>query len=383
MTLPALPDVLPAGAGKMPAPEWLRPLRDWPAAALQVLAREPAVVRVVIAQARGSVPRDAGVCMLVSASALLGTIGGGQLEWQAVTAARALLDPAREPATLQHFTLATDLGQCCGGVVDVWMERYTHATRGALREAQAASARGAAVWRSTRRAALLEHQVLSEASASPEVAALLRAPRAGAVAQLSVAPEGGVTLLERLDEILPALWIYGAGHVGQALARIATELPVRLTWIDSRRELLPPVHGREVTVLEIADPAPSVATAPPGTYFVVLTHSHSLDYQLCREILRRADQAWIGVIGSRSKAARFRSRLLREGLSPAAVARLVCPMGVPGIHSKWPAAIAVSIATQLLAAMNRPGEPGGALARPTDCGRAECSTCQPHGLMPG
>ena len=116
--------------------------------------------------------------------------------------------------------------------------------------------------------------------------------------------------------------------------------------------------GREVTVLEIADPARVWPRAPAGTYFVVLTHSHSLDYQLCREILRRADQAWIGVIGSRSKAARFRSRLLREGFSPAAVARLVCPMGVPGISSKWPAAIAVSVATQLLAADER-GERGG------------------------
>jgi xanthine dehydrogenase accessory factor len=312
----------------------------------------------------------------------LGTIGGGQLEWQAVAAARALLDPAREPAQLQHFTLATDLGQCCGGVVDVWLERYTHESRGPLRRAQAASARGAALWRGALRGAVLEHEVLIEADAAAHAAALLRAPRAAAVPQLSVEADGQVVLLERLDEILPALWIYGAGHVGQALARIAADLPVRLTWIDPRGALLPAVHGREATVLEIADPAPSVARAPAGTYFVVLTHSHSLDYQLCREILKRADQAWIGVIGSRSKAARFRSRLLREGFSAAAVAQLVCPMGVPGIASKWPAAIAVSVATQLLAAMSRPVEPIAATPQTADCGRSECSTCQPRSGVP-
>jgi len=387
MKLPALPEAPPERMAETPAPAWLKPLRDWPAAALELLDREPTVVRVVIAQARGSVPRDAGVSMLVSGAGLLGTIGGGQLEWQAVAAARALLDPAREAATLQHFTLATDLGQCCGGVVDVWMERYTRENLGALRRAQAASGRGAALWCSAMHGATLRHEVLVDGSALPEALALLGAPRAKAVPQLSVEADGQVRLLERLDEILPALWIYGAGHVGQALARIAAELPVRLTWIDPRPELLPAVPGREVTVLEIAEPVQSVARAPAGTYFVVLTHSHSLDYQLCREILRRADQAWIGVIGSKSKAACFRSRLLRDGFSPAAVAQLVCPMGVAGIASKWPAAIAVSVATQLLASMSRAGEPGEAIApveaRPAaDCGRSECATCHPQSTVP-
>jgi len=223
---------------------------------------------------------------------------------------------------------------------------------------------------------------VTEAGASPAASALLRAPRAATVPQLTVEPDGQVTLLERLDEILPSLWIYGAGHVGQALARIATELPVRLTWIDPRRELLPRTLPEAVTVLHVADPAQTVVTAPPGTYFVVLTHSHSLDYQLCRDILRRADHAWLGVIGSRSKAARFRSRLLRDGFSAAAVARLVSPMGLPGIQSKWPAAIAVSIATQLLETMSRPAEPLPDPPAAADCGRSACSTCQPHSLVP-
>jgi xanthine dehydrogenase accessory factor len=381
MTPPALPESILENTAA-PAPEWLKPLRDWPAAALQLLERESAVVRVVIAQARGSVPRDAGVCMLVSERGLLGTIGGGQLEWQAVAAARALLDPAREAACLQHFTLATDLGQCCGGVVDVWLERYTQQTLPALRRAQAASERCAALWRSQLSAGRIRHEVLIDGGSLPEAGVLLRAARARAVPHLSVASDGQVSLLERLDEILPALWIYGAGHVGQALARIASELPVRLTWIDPRRELLPRALPEAVTALHVADPAQTVAAAPAGTYFVVLTHSHSLDYQLCRDILRRADQAWLGVIGSKSKAARFRSRLMREGFSAAAVAQVVCPMGLAGIQSKWPAAIAVSVATQLLGAMSRLQEPAHPSPVAPDCGRSECSTCQPHATVP-
>jgi xanthine dehydrogenase accessory factor len=356
---------------------WLKPLRSWPEAAAQLLASEPAVVRVLVAQARGSVPRDAGICMLVSATRLLGTVGGGQLEWQAVAAARELLAQGREAASLQHFTLATDLGQCCGGVVDVWMECFTLASRTLLHKAHAASLRGAAVWRSALEGATVAHEVVLDSSQRPEVAQLLAAERSAAIPQLSVEPDGRITLLERLDEMLPALWIFGAGHVGQALARIAVELPVCLTWIDPRQELLPRPLPARVRVLQVADPAETVAAAPPGTFFVVLTHSHSLDYQLCREILRRADQAWVGVIGSKSKAARFRSRLLREGFDPATVAQLVCPMGLPNIKSKWPSVIAVSVATQLLASMNPSDAPNASGERPADCGRSECATCQP------
>jgi xanthine dehydrogenase accessory factor len=382
MTVPSPRDPLIDERPVQVAGAWLKPLRSWPGAAVQLLATEGAVVRVVVAQARGSVPRDAGICMLVGAKRLLGTIGGGQLEWQAVAAARELLGRGGEAASLEHFTLATDLGQCCGGVVDVWMECYTAASQAMLGRAQAASERGAAIWRSALAGSTIEHEVVVETSQRPEAARLLAIERSAAFPQLSVEPDGRVTLLERLDEVLPALWIYGAGHVGQALARIAADLPVRLTWIDPRQELLPRPLPGEVSVLQVADPAGTVPSAPAGTYFVVLTHSHTLDYQLCREILRRADQAWVGVIGSRSKAAKFRARLLREGFAAEAVAQLVCPMGLPNIKSKWPSVIAVSVATQLLQAMHAPDAATASGGKNTDCARSECATCQPVNRMP-
>ncbi len=148
---------------------------------------------------------------------------------------------------------------------------------------------------------------------------------------------GIITLRERLDRPLPSIWLYGAGHVGQAVARVLAALPIQLTWIDSRAELLPSDISPSVNAQVADDPVATVADAPPGTRFVVMTHSHALDYQLCKAVLDRSDQAWLGLIGSTSKSVRFRSRLLDDGVSQDRVASLVCPIGVTGIESKLPA----------------------------------------------
>jgi xanthine dehydrogenase accessory protein XdhC len=181
-----------------------------------------------------------------------------------------------------------------------------------------------------------------------EVDALLRLPRLRARPRVLRATSGELTLLERLDDALPALWLYGAGHVGQALTRILTDLPLRLTWIDSRAELFPASVASGVRLRCDADSLATVAEAPAEAHFLVMTHSHALDYELVRAILRRNDFASLGLIGSQSKAARFRSRLSRDGIARDRIARLVCPIGVPGIESKWPAAIAVGVAAQVM-----------------------------------
>jgi xanthine dehydrogenase accessory factor len=103
-----------------------------------------------------------------------------------------------------------------------------------------------------------------------------------------------------------------------------------------------------VTTQACDTPTNLVDTAPPGTHYVVLTHDHALDYELCRLVLARVDAGWLGLIGSASKSARFRSRLLRDGISRERLSALNCPIGVDGIASKLPAAIAIAIAAQLL-----------------------------------
>jgi xanthine dehydrogenase accessory factor len=384
MSWPATPHSRSAALSAAPQSEWLKPLRDWPRSLLRALQREPVIVRIVVTQVLGSAPREAGVCMLVGREQFQGTIGGGQLEWQALAAARALLAGGAPAALIHRLVLGADLGQCCGGVVELWMERYTRADRAVLRGACNAARWGAAVLVSTITARGVERQIVSESASNAPADQLLQAPRAQATPRVMGTGTGAdrTTLLERLDEALPALWLYGAGHVGQALVRIVAELPLRLTWIDTRAELFPTQIPDSVRIVHAPDPLPSVAAAPAGARFLVLTHSHALDYALCRAILERGDFASLGLIGSKSKAARFRSRLAREGVPPAAIARLQCPIGVGGVTSKWPAAIAVAVAFQLLrqiSAVDAEQAPGGPAPAATDCAGGPCADCKSPG----
>jgi xanthine dehydrogenase accessory factor len=323
---------------------WLAPLSGhWIDAARAHLSRNAAVVRVTVTALRGSAPREPGASLLVGALGTVGTIGGGRLEWHATSLARQLLLESRAaPVRITELVLGPELGQCCGGRVELWLERLTRADLPWLNDAanRMREGRGAAdIWviASTIAGTLVTHQ-------------LLRRPFAGASAvELGRDADGRMRLLELLRRRRPDLWIFGAGHVGQALVRLLGELGLfEITWIDSRAELLPGCLPDGIKAEACTAPTDRVAGAPAGTRFVVLTHDHALDYELCRLILARGDSSWLGLIGSASKSARFRSRLLRDGLPRETVSRLTCPIGVPGISSKLPSAIAIAIAAQLL-----------------------------------
>lgn len=352
---------------------WLAPLTHWPRAVLAALQREPAMVRVLVATVRGSAPREAGACMLVGRDGLRGTIGGGYLEWEAQRLALAMLTSGDAPSVqLRKLILGAELGQCCGGVVELWLERFVAADEAALREAAA----GSCYWRSRLKPdGEVEREVAryplsswerggSEGRAQPKSlnSERERNPSSPAARGKPPAPEGegcqparltrnddgSWTLLENLGSGALPVHLYGAGHVGQALVPVLAGLPYAVRWIDARAELLPADVPDNITPLCTAFPLQTVREAAPGTHYIVMTHDHALDYALCRAILERGDAAFVGVIGSHSKGARFRSRLARDGLSAAQIAPLVCPIGVAGISSKLPAAIAVGIAAQLL-----------------------------------
>ena len=322
--------------------------------------------------------------MLVGPSELVGTIGGGEMEWQALAAARALLAQPAVPARTQRMVLGADLGQCCGGVVELWLERYTRADLTVLRAAGEAARRGPVLLRSRLAGSHIERELIGDAGLGSEADGMLRSRRALATPRLHCDAADQISLLERLDDDLPPLWLFGAGYVGQALARIATELPLRLTWIDSRAELFPVQTDQSIQILCSADPVASLAAAPSAACYIVLTHSHPLDYRLCRAILARGDFAWLGLIGSTSKAARFRSRLRRDGVPAERIARLVCPIGLAGIVSKWPAAIAVGVAAQLMQQISAgAGAGAGVVAREhaalasdvAPCAQGSCDSC--------
>lgn len=337
---------------------------DWAATLIELLRHERAVVRVVVAEARGSTPRETGAFMLIGESLCVGTIGGGRLEWDAIAAARELLVDGSTAAQLRKSVLGTDLGQCCGGVVSTWLDRFTRADLGLLRAAADAGAKGPTLLVSTLRQGHVERRLLP---APDDEVQEFRVPMV-----LREDASGQLAFREPLGSQFPAVWLYGAGHVGQAVARILLELPLRMTWIDSRPEL------RAVAGVRYEpDPVASVSEAPVGAYFLVMTHSHPLDFQLCHEVLQRNDFAWLGLIGSQSKAARFRSRLRRAGLDAKALARLVCPIGIEGIRGKWPAIIAVAVAAQIMREVSAAATPSPAhVTFPLDpCTREDCSTC--------
>ena len=138
--------------------------------------------------------------------------------------------------------------------------------------------------------------------------------------------------------------LFGAGHVGKEVARILERLPCRLTWIDPRPDAFPPRVGANVKISIEEEPAWMVDEAPPGAFYLVMTHSHALDLEIVERILRRNDVAFCGLIGSQTKAAKFRARLERRDVSTQ---KLVCPIGVVKA-GKHPAEIAVSAVAQLL-----------------------------------
>lgn len=347
---------------------WLAPLRNWAATAARSLQTESAVVRVVIASVRGSSPREVSTSMLVERHQIVGTIGGGQLEWSAIAAARSMLAQSNAPSVqLQKLILGPQLSQCCGGAVQLWLERYTSADVPLLNAAAAAATHGPAVLSATITGAAVERRIIRSAA---QLGSGLRT-------RLTV-HDGLTTLEERLDETQPHVWLYGAGHVGQALARVLATLPLQLTWIDSRPELLPNDLAESARTVLSNDPVATVRDAPRDTRFVVMTHSHPLDYALCKSVLERNDQAWLGVIGSKSKSVRFRSRLLSDGLGREQTDRLVCPIGVDGIDSKLPAVIAISVASQLLQTFAAAARPISTEAH--DCTTGGCKTCA---LSPG
>jgi xanthine dehydrogenase accessory factor len=337
----------------------------WLPSVIERLAQVPAVVRIVVAQVQGSTPREPGAYMLLDAAGVTGTIGGGRLEWEAVGAAQELLQRGECAARLMNRVLGVDLGQCCGGVVAVWLECFPQASRPEL-EALAGQMTSAPAVLST---------VVTAAGVRRSLS-----PGEGMVTPRVLTTAGEVAFLERLDEEYPGVWLYGAGHVGQSLAGMLVQLPLRLQWLDSRLGQFPPGAMDYSRVLSEPELVSTVAEAPAGTFFVVMTHDHALDYELCRAVLMRADAGWLGLIGSQSKAARFRSRLRRAGVGEQAIERMVCPIGVAGVKSKWPAAIAVAIAAQLMQLLSHAaqGDPGAQAAHGGDdsCAAGDCGSCR-------
>jgi xanthine dehydrogenase accessory factor len=309
----------------------------WVRSAYAAVRRGERLAMVSVVGARGSTPRESGARMLVWADRFEGTIGGGALEHQALDQARRLLahGGCRRHA-LQDYPLGPMLGQCCGGHVRLLLEIVDPASQAWLGPAETARAGGRPF----------------HLTASFHDGALARTVEA--VPPL-VAPDGPRVplsevriLSEMFTPAQPRLVIFGAGHIGQAVARAFAPLPFDLDWLASREDLRPEAGGTQATILSEDELEGCVEAAPPGTLFAIFTHSHELDYRLTRAVLAKGDFGYLGLIGSRTKRARFESRLTADGFTADHLARLTCPLGVRTLKSKAPAVIAISLAAELL-----------------------------------
>jgi xanthine dehydrogenase accessory factor len=286
-----------------------------------------AVARVVIADVKGSSPREVGAAMLVWAGGQsggqAGTIGGGALEFQAATRARAMLGAGG--ARLDHEALGPSLGQCCGGAVTLLTEVY---------DAQNLPDAGDVIARAV------------DGSAMPlAVKRVIDRARGQGVMPAPQLVQGW--MVEPVARPTRQLWIWGAGHVGRALVEVLAPLPgLAITWVDTAPERFPETLPDTARALPVPDPGLAVALASKDAEHLILTYSHALDLDLCHRLLAHGFSA-CGLIGSATKWARFRARLAALGHSAPSIARIDCPIGNPSL-GKHPQAIAIGVASAFL-----------------------------------
>ncbi len=311
-------------------------------AALASVEKGRPAVLLTIAAAKGSTPRVPGTRMLVDADDIIGSVGGGQLEFEIIAGARALLARGSGLTVRQHFILGPDLRQCCGGALDIVMEPLGPDSGDWLRQVLAWESAGQ-FWQSS---------LAVGAPSSTRCLTLLAEPP----------PEPGTARLQKvgIDSHFvetsgipwPTLYLFGAGHVGRALVRLLGDLPFHVVWSDAREDIFPPAIPGNVATDAGDQMAELIKAAPADAHFLVMTHSHALDFELVQAILTKEAFGSLGLIGSDTKKARFVQRLRADGIATETLGRLHCPIGIPGIKSKIPAAIAIAVAAELLARGN-------------------------------
>ena len=262
---------------------------------------------VSVVKAEGSVPREEGARMVVTPAGFHGTIGGGTLEWKALAEAQRMLGKARQVKMLTQ-SLGPDLGQCCGGRVTLAIESFDADFGGAAAGLAAREANGPFTL------------------------------------QGRLAGQG---MSENFGEARRPVLLFGAGHVGRAVMLALAPLPFDVTWADPRPEAFPGAVPQNVTI-HAAHPLDVVDTAPEGALAFIMTHSHALDLEIAARALGTPAIARVGVIGSATKRARFERRLREAGVDEARLQSMICPIGIGGIRSKLPAAIAVSVVAQVI-----------------------------------
>ena len=330
----------------------------------------PAVL-VTVAYIAGSAPREPGARMIVTATEVMGTIGGGNLEFEAIRIARARLDDAGAPRYIELFPLGPMLQQCCGGAVFLhfevvreqsnWLSVAAQGERDNTPVILASRTRGdepdseKIIFTPTALIGSLGDKHLDEL-AKRQASVFLSNKKNNEIKLLKSLVETESSLPNSTDALFfemisPCSFhvaLFGAGHVGRALVNTLAVVPdCHITWVDSRPDQFPSELPANVEARPGANPPAEVETLPGQAYCLVMTHDHQLDQDICEALLRRNDVAFLGLIGSATKQRRFMQRLREKGITEQQLERLTCPIGIPGIESKEPGVIAISVAAQL------------------------------------
>ena len=251
------------------------------------LSAQPSVIRIALTRVRGSSPRNEGTEMFVAPNALWGTIGGGRLEHLSIETARKMLEDGVLNKTLD-VPLGPEIGQCCGGRVEMRLSRMRASDRRAAKDCALQN-----------------------------------------------------------DATLPKVYILGAGHVGRALANLFQHMPVKCILIDTRPEEIALNSAKVETRVSVL-PEADILNAPAGSAFIVLTHDHALDFQLTFAALERHDAAYVGMIGSATKRAKFEN-WAQKHCDTQTTRHLTCPIGASLSRDKRPSVIAAFVAAEVMA----------------------------------
>ena len=285
------------------------------------------IARVLILKTFGSAPRDEGTTMLIWDSGQFGTIGGGELEYQVTRLAKKIIID-NKGSRIKKFSLGPDMGQCCGGAVELLIEILDETKVKFISVDDGFFARP--VFKNEK---------------SLNVQALIKSYRNKSVPIKTSFKDGW--LFEPVTKEKELIWIYGAGHVGTAIANILSKLSqFSVTCIDTSQDRYPDNFPKTVEKLITKNPAQIVQYAPSETHHLILTYSHTLDLEICHQLLQH-NFATAGLIGSKTKWARFKKRLNELNYTFEQINRIICPIGEPSF-GKSPYEIAIGVASMLL-----------------------------------
>ena len=309
---------------------------NWVFCAERCIKNNQLCVLIFVASHQGSTPRETGAWLLVSSLEVIGTLGGGEIEYTSIAEAQNIL-AGRQPfvAKKKTYQLGPDLDQCCGGAMAIFFLPINSE---------------ALIWLQPLCSFIKEERrgnIIFDTSSSSLMPELLEG-------EVPKSKQNVDTFhIQPLYDSRPRVILYGAGHVGRAVAAISLQLPILLTVVDGRKSQLVQVpSGENITSEHWDNPVSQANKVLSAKAAIIMTHSHGLDYRLCQSLIKNPHFLYIGLIGSMTKSERFRRALRKEGNTDKEISRIISPIGRNGPHGKEPGIIALSVLSEVIPKIN-------------------------------